>query len=166
MSLFAPLQVIDTEPDDNLSDIKLPTHKERFRPRVSSLRVLGLRSGRQMKRARMYRAMSSRSASYHRKISRRNLNSERGGIYRRGLSRSSHSNFSSGENDRFVDKFTMNQLSIPHLSRDYHDEQLTCLASNNNVTSPTTAHVTVIMNCEYNYLFKTFLFSYYLIFIK
>ncbi|XP_050707227.1 nephrin-like [Eriocheir sinensis] len=41
---------------------------------------------------------------------------------------------------------TINRLSILRLTRDYHNARLTCLASNNNLTSPTSASVTVKMN--------------------
>ncbi|KAK8382161.1 hypothetical protein O3P69_015253 [Scylla paramamosain] len=41
---------------------------------------------------------------------------------------------------------TINRLSILQLTRDYHNAKLTCVASNNNVTAPARASVTVKMN--------------------
>ncbi|KAK4290868.1 hypothetical protein Pmani_036268, partial [Petrolisthes manimaculis] len=41
---------------------------------------------------------------------------------------------------------TVNHLNILRLTRDYHNTRLTCIASNNNVTEPTLASVTVTMN--------------------
>lgn len=44
---------------------------------------------------------------------------------------------------------SVNQLNILRLTRDYHNTRLTCVASNNNVTEPSMASVTVTMNREY-----------------
>ncbi|KAK8750696.1 hypothetical protein OTU49_014953, partial [Cherax quadricarinatus] len=41
---------------------------------------------------------------------------------------------------------SVNQLVIKHLSRSYHNVHLTCVATNNNVTSPVHASLTIIMN--------------------
>nr|XP_045598924.1 synaptogenesis protein syg-2-like [Procambarus clarkii] len=41
---------------------------------------------------------------------------------------------------------TVNQLSLPHLSRAFHSARLTCVATNNNVTSPVHATLTITMN--------------------
>ncbi|XP_068209554.1 nephrin-like [Palaemon carinicauda] len=41
---------------------------------------------------------------------------------------------------------TVNQLSIGRLTRTFHNARLTCLAANNNVTTPVQASITVTMN--------------------
>uniref|UniRef100_A0A6A7G5C3 Hemicentin-2-like n=3 Tax=Hirondellea gigas TaxID=1518452 RepID=A0A6A7G5C3_9CRUS len=95
---------------------------------------------RSYKRSRVYRTMVTRGLNSH-NTARRNIRG-RGISYRRGLTiRSLVSYMPKSEL-----KYTFNQLVISYLTRDLHDEKMSCVASNNNVTAPTSAHLTITMN--------------------
>lgn len=136
---------MDSSPDVDVSSVVLPL--ERYRQHGSSgYRLLGPRSARALKKSRLFRSMAARAAPQSKYLTRRFLNGRRNVIYRRGISvRSLRGSQNSGTHNP---KYTINLLSIDHLTRDLHDQHLTCLAANNNVTAPTTARATISMNRE------------------
>lgn len=49
-----------------------------------------------------------------------------------------------------------NQLIVRHLSRDDLHAEYTCTASNNNISQPLSAKISIEMHCEYKlYLFRS-----------
>lgn len=143
---------MDSTLETDWTDVVLPSSvaREHYRSRGSSYRMLSLRSAsRAFKRSRLYRSKTSKASRGFintRSLGRRSLRG-RGIDYRRGLSIRSLGHAAKAQDNRH--RYSMNQLNIEHLTRDLHDERLTCMASNNNVTAPTTAHATITMNCEW-----------------
>ena len=147
------LQIIDATIEEGLKSIKIPSRWDHLKSRTGSIRVLGLKSSRYLKRPRMYsRSFGGRNGIvYSRGFNLRNAaGGNRGFNYKRRLTIRSLGDETGQVKDGQENKLriTANRLSISHLSREFNDEQLTCLSTNNNVTAPTSSHVTVVMNCK------------------
>ncbi|XP_018020507.1 hemicentin-2 [Hyalella azteca] len=140
-------EILDAETETELENIVYPRHSslsDHYRTR-GSYRLSLHNNNRAYKRSRLHRSMLTRGGmpKLSRSQIRRAFNSRRVG-YRRVLSIRSLTDDHSDEETKH--KFTLNQLNIEHLTRDMHGERLTCVATNNNVTTPTYARATIAMN--------------------
>ena len=98
--------------------------------------------------------MSTRSRknypSAKRKLHRRSFDEQDLRALLKSLGKNKVKHFEEDPNDEALRlRYTVNQLRIEHLTRGMHGHSLTCVARNNNLTTPLTATVHLTMNRKY-----------------
>ena len=92
--------------------------------------------------------MNSRALRATRNLPMKYLNGRAIGYRRGGITVRSLQGFLRDSSENQQPRYTINRLSIDHLTRNMHDQELFCQAYNNNVTAPTTAQTKISMNRE------------------
>ncbi|KAF2367275.1 CD80-like immunoglobulin C2-set [Trinorchestia longiramus] len=140
-------EIIDAVTDTELEGIVFPRRSslsDHYRARGSYRLSLHNNNNRAYKRTRLHRSMLTRGLSKVQRSQGRRVFNSKGMGYRRVLS--IRSLIADHSEEKEEHKYTLNQLNIEHLTRDMHGERLTCVASNNNVTTPTYARAALTMN--------------------